>query len=628
MRAWRGIGLARRCALVVLLALAAAAAGSPAAAIGVTTAPAFQATWARTDQPVASGAAQRTWMWGPGPDGAPMTEPYADSPGGARTVQYFDKSRMEITHPGGDPNSVWYITNGLLAEELITGNMQVGDNAFQPRGPAQVNLAGDPNDPNGPTYATFNPLMNNGAIPNGWVITQIVNRAGTVGSDGSLSQYNVTAMDVGAPTHHNVASVFWAFMNSSGPVSQNGQTVTAPLFQNPFYATGYPLTEAYWTNVLVGGVSKQVLVQCFERRCLTYTPSNPAGWQVEAGNVGRHYFTWRYGTAGTPPPGPSGLHVSGNQILDASGNVVRLHGVNRSGTEYACIQGYGFSDEGPVDPQSVFDAMVPWKINAVRIPLNEDCWLGINGAPAAYSGANYQNAIKTLVAEAEADGIYPILELHWSAPGTTQATGQNPMPDADHSVTFWTQVASTFKGDGRVVFEPFNEPYPDGNQDTATAWSCWKNGGGSCSEGYSVAGMQTLVTAIRNAGASNLVLLGGVEYSNSLSQWQSYAPSDPAHNLGAAWHVYDFNVCDTVTCFNTQAAPVAAAVPVVMTEVGSQNGGTFLTTVLNWDDSHGVSYLAWTWDTWGGWEALITNLNGTPNSGDGQIYKSYLTSHY
>ncbi len=36
-------------------------------------------------------------------------------------------------------------------------------------------------------------------------------------------------------------------------------------------------------------------MQCFQRRCLTYTPGNDEGWQVEAGNVGRHYYTWRYG---------------------------------------------------------------------------------------------------------------------------------------------------------------------------------------------------------------------------------------------------------------------------------------------------------------------------------------------
>jgi len=158
-----------------------------------------------------------------------------------------------------------------------------------------VNVAGDLNDPNGPTYATFNPLMGYGAIPNGWIITQTVDRAGTVSTDASLSSYGVTSTDVGAPTSYNVASVFWDFMNSSGPVDQNGEIVNGPLFSNPFYATGYPITEPYWTHVLVGGVPKLVLVQVFERRVLTYTPDNPDGWKVEAGNVGLQYEQWRYG---------------------------------------------------------------------------------------------------------------------------------------------------------------------------------------------------------------------------------------------------------------------------------------------------------------------------------------------
>lgn len=259
----------------------------------------FGNTWAYTDQPVATGQVNRTWMWGPSADSPSLLEPYAQSPNGQRVVQYFDKTRMEITHPDGDASSIWYVTNGLLAEELITGRLQVGDTQFEQYDPAQVNVAGDANDPNGPTYATFNPLMSYGAIPSGWIITQTIDRAGHVGASDSFASYNVTAQDVGALTHHNVASVFWEFMNSSGTVfTSNGSYSTAKLFQNPFYATGYPLTEAYWTNVLVGGVQKQVLVQVFERRVLTYTPSNPDGWKVEAGNVGQHYYTWRYSVLG------------------------------------------------------------------------------------------------------------------------------------------------------------------------------------------------------------------------------------------------------------------------------------------------------------------------------------------
>ncbi len=255
--------------------------------------PAFQATWARTDLPVAVGQVDRTWMWGSLPDTQALQEPYAEAPGGQRTVQYFDKSRME-DNSWRDAQSPWNVTNGLLAEELITGRLQLGDNQFEQHDPAQVNVAGDLDDPNGPTYATFNTLLSYEAIPSGWKITQTVDRAGTVGFDNSLAGYDVTAQDVGAPTNHTVASVFWDFMNSSGPISVNDQLVSGKLFANPFYATGYPLTEAYWTTVLLQGVQTRVLVQVFQRRVLTYTPSNPTGWQVEAGNVGLQYYQWRY----------------------------------------------------------------------------------------------------------------------------------------------------------------------------------------------------------------------------------------------------------------------------------------------------------------------------------------------
>jgi predicted secreted Zn-dependent protease len=283
----------------------------------------FGDTWAHDDQPVAAGQVNRTWMWGPSADGAPLSESYAQSPNNQREVQYFDKTRMEITHPNGDASSIWYVTNGLLAKELITGQMQTGDNTFETRQPARINVAGDAGDPNGPTYATFNSLMNAGATPNGWTIIQTVDRSGNIGSDQNLGSFGVTAVDVGSPTKHTVASIFWGFMNSSGTVYQNGNYVASKLFDNPFYATGYPLTEPYWTNVLVGGVQKQVLVQVFERRVLTYTPSNPDGWKVEAGNVGQHYYQWRYGKPALPQSTVSNPSEVQNVASHSNGNVVQ-----------------------------------------------------------------------------------------------------------------------------------------------------------------------------------------------------------------------------------------------------------------------------------------------------------------
>ncbi len=285
---------------VVIVMLAWLANATLAAAFQPIATTPFLQTWGRTDQLVSTGQVHRTWMWGPGATSVELYEPYSEAPGGERLVQYFDKSRME-DNSYNSATAPWNVTNGLLAKELITGQLQLGNNSFEQHDPAQINVAGDANDPNGPTYATFNPLMNYSPIPNGWIITQTIDRAGTVGAEQQLANYGVTATDVGAPTKHNVASVFWDFMNSSGPIAQNGQVTEGKLFQNPFYATGYPLTEAYWTHVLVGGVQKLVLVQVFERRVLTYTPSNAGGWQVEAGNVGLQYYTWRYVQLGKTP---------------------------------------------------------------------------------------------------------------------------------------------------------------------------------------------------------------------------------------------------------------------------------------------------------------------------------------
>ena len=271
----------------------------PAAAADVTN-PSFARTWARTDKPVAELAVSRTWMWGPNALTDPLLEPYAESPGGSRFVQYYDKSRMEISDPKSDHGSPWFVTNGLLAKEMITGQLQVGNDSFTASGPAPVNIAGDAGDPTGPTYATFSGLLGYAPIPLGWTVIQTVDRAGTVGDNVNLAAYGVGTAILVPETNHTVASVFWDFMNATGLIYDGATNVDGRPFENPFHGTGFPLTEPYWTRVAVGGVERDVLVQVFERRVLTYTPDNPEGWKVEAGNVGQHYYAWRYGQLGLP----------------------------------------------------------------------------------------------------------------------------------------------------------------------------------------------------------------------------------------------------------------------------------------------------------------------------------------
>jgi hypothetical protein len=259
----------------------------------------FQRTWARTDDPVASLRVQRTWMWGPEPYTAGIVEEYDTAPGGTRIVQYFDKSRMEDNrYRGSDP---WDVTNGLLVVEMMDGRIQTGDGSFvdHPLGASTENIAGDPGDTDGPTYATFASLRAVPAATDGATLNQRVSRAGVITVDTNLNVHAVTAAQrVTEPgIDHQIASPFWAFMNATGLVREGDGERTDKLFLSPYYATGYPITEAYWATVKVGGTYRDVLMQCFERRCLTYTPDNEPTWQVEAGNVGQHYYRWRYESA-------------------------------------------------------------------------------------------------------------------------------------------------------------------------------------------------------------------------------------------------------------------------------------------------------------------------------------------
>jgi hypothetical protein len=325
-----------------------------------------------------------------------------------------------------------------------------------------------------------------------------------------------------------------------------------------------------------------------------------------------------------PPAGITGLHVSGHQIVNGDGVPITLHGVNRSGTEYACVEGWGIFD-GPSNDASIA-AITAWHANAVRIPLNEDCWLSLNGVSPMLSGAMYQQAIVDYATALEARSIVPILELHWAAPGTTLASAQTPMPDRDHTPVFWEDVAAHFAGDTSVVFELYNEPYPDDNQDTIAGWDCWRDGGTCPGVPYTAAGMQELVTAVRDTGATNVILLGGLQYSNALSHWLDHMPSDPTGNLGAAWHVYNFNSCSDAACWDATATPVAQTVPLVTTEIGEDDcNGTFIDGLMPWLDGRGVGYLGWTWDAWSGQcLVLITDYTGTPNGAYGQAFHDHL----
>ena len=317
-----------------------------------------------------------------------------------------------------------------------------------------------------------------------------------------------------------------------------------------------------------------------------------------------------------------GLEVTGNRLTSlATGATVRLLGVDRSGAEYECTNAGDRSVfDGPTDAASIA-AIRSWHANAVRVPLNEDCWLGISGAVPRLSGATYRETVERYVGALNAAGLYVILDLHWAAPGSILAHEQWPMADADHAPTFWRSVADAFKADRAVIFDLYNEPF-------ITSWTCWLHGcettftdSAGTRVRYATAGMQRLVDSVRSTGAANPIMLGGIGYANDESEWAAHAPTDPDRQLIVSFHTYNFDACASAACWNATIAPLARTTPVVTGEIG-ENGCTdgYIDAYMAWADAHGVSYLGWAWDaTDSGWScssgpSLIVNYAGRPTA--------------
>jgi endoglucanase len=328
--------------------------------------------------------------------------------------------------------------------------------------------------------------------------------------------------------------------------------------------------------------------------------------------VVRLFLAILIGAVGGAHPSPAAtpwVGVHGNHLVDRNGHSIRLLGVNRSGTEYRCQQGYGIF-EGPADSTSI-EAIKSWSANAVRVPLNESCWLGINGVPAEYSGAEYRKAIVEWVGRLEKAGMYVILDLQFAAPGGEQASQIIPMPDAEHAPAFWRSVAKTFHGDRGVLFDLYGEPH-------SIDWHCWEFGCPTEANGhtYQAVGMGRLIKVVRSTGARQPILLSGINWAHNLTEWESHLPPDPRHAEVAAVHTYDFGPC-LARC-RAGLTLVAHHHPVVSAEIGEADcGHTYIDSYMSWADRHGVSYLGWAWDAHHGWTctggpSLIRNYDGTP----------------
>jgi hypothetical protein len=290
--------------------------------------------------------------------------------------------------------------------------------------------------------------------------------------------------------------------------------------------------------------------------------------------------------APTTPAATVTYTTSGNKIL-RNGSQYKIRGLVRPSMEWD-YAGFGITRE---DTQR----MKKWHANAVRLAVSDKLWNGGSTGSATGDGAAYQRNVKRAVSWILQQGMDAIVDLHYVA----------GMPTAEHT-TFWNNLSKdAFFKDGRIIFELYNEPTGDFTQ--LQAW------------------MQTTAQTIRANGATNLILVGGVDYSYDISGYVG----KPVTGQGAVAYVTHPYIFKSSPGDQVAFLTPATTLPVVATEFGDANVEGFHTIPATQCDAGiysnyitkfegaGMSWTSWAWivDEWGcGFPQLIADYSGTPNS--------------
>ncbi len=291
---------------------------------------------------------------------------------------------------------------------------------------------------------------------------------------------------------------------------------------------------------------------------------------------------------------PLPLKVVGTQVRNSRDERVHLRGVNVASMEWTS------NGEGHI-LDTVKTAIQDWHVKVLRLPLAQDRWFG-KAPEQKDDGQAYRALVKEVVEVCAAKGCYIVLDLHWSDAGEWgQQIGQHNMPD-QNSLTFWKDLAAVYKNHPAVIFDLYNEPHD-------VSWDVWLKGGkvaernrrGGLEKTYEAVGMQTLLDAVRDTGAKNVVMVGGLNWSYDLSGiLEGKQLADPKGNgVIYANHAYPFKG-DSVAKWVAKMEAATKKLPVNVSEFGSDppgaggvRGEQWVRQVLQALQDHDWDWIAW-----------------------------------
>jgi len=324
---------------------------------------------------------------------------------------------------------------------------------------------------------------------------------------------------------------------------------------------------------------------------------------------------------------PAELHVEGSKLRNTSGEVIRLQGVNVASLEW--------TNTGDIQMlESLRVAIHDWNVNVIRLPLSQDRWFG-KAEGQNDDGRLYQMIVDAFVRYIAGNGVYVILDLHWSNAGVWgDHIGQHYMPDMN-SVEFWKSVCAIYANNPAVLFDLYNEPHD-------VSWDIWKSGGWVTEPqglSYESPGMQGLLNVVRSMGARNTIIAGGLVWGTDLRGIPHYELDDPHGNVMYSTHIYPWHGKEED--WNEYIGHVIDKYPILVGEFASEIPNQYTASfwspdadydpyiwsdeILSYIQKHELNWTAWDFHPYAG-PCLIEDWTYNPTPYWGAFVKRALES--
>ncbi|WP_313957965.1 glycoside hydrolase family 5 protein [Paenibacillus xylanexedens] len=265
-----------------------------------------------------------------------------------------------------------------------------------------------------------------------------------------------------------------------------------------------------------------------------------------------------------------GFHVSGTNLLDATGSPFVMRGINHAHTWFKN------------DLETAIPAIAATGSNTVRVVLS-------NGSRWT---ADSLTDVERILALCDQYQLTVMLEVH-------DATGSDSIAELKKASDYFISIKQALIGkEDRVIVNIANEWY------------------GSWSTDVWAAGYQQVIPELRQAGIRNTLVVdtaGWGQYPTAIfDKGLDVFNSDPLANTIFSIHMYEYAGGDAATVKNNIDQALAIGVPVIIGEFGFQHtsGDVDEATIMSYAQQKGVGWLAWSWYGNGGGVEYLDLNNG------------------